>query len=498
MSVLTQSPLDTEISAQLMAARDQVAIHAARLRDAHIPDLFTNDAQRFEHYSLQAADLVLDYAKNRLDDAAIASLLKLADAALIVSAITDSFEGKGDHPMTGYIALRLTDGENFHWHDVDYGERVLLERKRCGQFAEAVRSGRWLGESSRRITDVVNIGVGGSDLGPRMVTAALREFAHTELRTHFVSSVDSHDLFEKLATLKVESTLFVIASKSFRTQATLANARAALAWFAERGGKNMAKHFVAVTANADAALTFGITAPNLFPVWDWVSGRFSFWCANGLTAMISIGARRFDELLAGARVMDKHFRSQPLAQNMPVLLSLIDTWYGQGLRTANRQTVATHYSLRCLPEFIDRLDDAEFESPGAATGSQTLVDFIITAVADHQAQEQQLHLLAHSLGQSRALMLEHNSPSNTIVMTQLKPASLGALIALFEHKAFVSRILMRGASKANAVLKASTDLTLETGPLLAGEPIAVDTNSSIDSSTIGLVNTILQMQKPLF
>ena len=496
MSVLTQTSLDKTASAQLLAALDQVATHTARLRESRLVDLFENDAQRFAHYSVQAADLVLDYSKNHLDDAAIASLLKLADAASIVSAIGHSFAGKGDHPMTGYIALRLTDGENFNWRDVDYSERILLERKRCGQFAEAVRSGRWLGESGRRITDVVNIGVGGSDLGPRIVTAALREFAHAELRTHFVSSVDSHDLFEKLASLKVESTLFVIASKSFTTQATLANANAALAWFTERGGKNMAKHFVAVTANPDAAFAFGITAPNLFPIWDWVSGRFSFWCANGLTAMISIGAKRFDELLAGARLMDKHFQSQALAQNMPVLLALIDTWYRQAMRAENRKTIATHYSLRCLSDFIEHLEDAEFETQAATSSAHTRIDFVITALADHQAQNQQLHLLAHSLGQSRALMIEHNSPSNTIVMTQLKPATLGALIALYEHKAFVSRILMRGVAKPNAVLKASRDLTLETAPLLAGTS-TLD-KSRVDGSTLGLVDAILKMQKPLF
>ena len=494
MSVLTES-FETAVCGTLSSAWAQVDSHSSHLRGARLSQLLADDSQRFAHYSLQAANLLLDYSKNILDDAVIAALLKVATTAGVAAAISQSFAGAGEHPMTGYIALRMAEGERFNWHGIDHGERVLLERKRCGQFAEAVRNGRWLGESGRRITDVVNIGVGGSDLGPQTVTAALREFGHAAVRIHFVSSMDSHDLFEKLAALKVESTLFVIASKSFKTQTTLANADAALAWFKERGGKNMAKHFVAVSANTDAAHAFGIAQQNLFPVWDWVSGRFSFWCANGLTAMISIGAKRFDELLAGARAMDKHFRSEPLAQNMPVLLALIDAWYAHGWNFSLRQTIPTHYSLRGLPDFIEHLAPTHQVNRPVSGPALNAADFIITVLADHQAQAQHQQLIAHSLGQSRALMMEGNSPSNTILMAQLSPATLGALIALYEHKAFVSQLIMGGAegtANAQSVLKASRDWTAETAPMLEGHACIAD------RSTAGLVHTILQMQAPSF
>ena len=490
--MLTKS-LDAAVDESRVNAWERVKAHSDRLIDADLNQLLADDPQRFAHYSLRAANLLLDYSKNILDDAVIAALLKVADTAGVAAAISQSFAGTGEHPMTGYIALRMTEGEVFNWRGVDHAERILLERKRCGQFAEAVRNGRWLGETGRRITDVVNIGVGGSDLGPKTVTAALREYAHAEVRMHFVSSIDSHDLFEKLATLKTESTLFVIASKSFKTPTTLANAQAALAWFKERGGKNIAKHFVAVSANAEAALAFGIVEQNLFPVWDWVSGRFSFWCANGLTAMISIGAKRFDELLAGARAMDKHFRSEPLAQNMPVLMALIDAWYARGWNTATRQVIPTHYSLRGLPDFIEHLVPAHAVNKRVFGPILNPADFVITVLADHRAREQHQQLIAHSLGQSRALMMEGNSPSNTILMSQLNPATLGALIALYEHKAFVSQVISQdtdGVSNSPAVLKASRDLTIETAPLLAGQSCLVD------RSTQGLVDTILQMQAP--
>ena len=496
MSMLTKS-LGTTVNAPLDCAWEHVQSHSARLQHVLLSQLLADDPQRFAHYSLRAANLLFDYSKNILDDAVIAALLKVADSAGVAAAIKQTFAGAGEHRMTGYVALRMTEGEAFIWRGVDHCERILLERKRCGQFAEAVRSGRWLGESGRRITDVVNIGVGGSDLGPKTVTAALCEFTHTQVRMHFVSSMDSHDLFEKLATLKIESTLFVIASKSFKTQTTLANAHAALAWFKERGGNNMAKHFVAVSANADAARAFGIVEQNLFPVWDWVSGRFSFWCANGLTAMISIGAKRFDELLAGARAMDKHFRTEPLSQNVPVLMALIDAWYRRGWNAVTRQVIPTHYSLRGLPDFIEHLGPTQQvptqQVPTHVAGRiLNPADFIITVLADHQAQAQHQQLLAHSLGQSRALMMEDNSPSNTILMAQLDPSTLGGLIALYEHKEFVSQVLADGVLNAPAVLKASRDLTLETAPLLAGQ------SSLVDRSTQGLVDTILKMQAPTF
>ncbi|MGL4647926.1 MAG: glucose-6-phosphate isomerase, partial [Caldilineaceae bacterium] len=311
-----------------------LAAHREAIGGLHMRDLFAQDPDRFARFSLQLEDLTFDYSKNRMTHETLPLLLTLAEEAGLAQAIEAMFNGERINVTEGravlHTALRnrsntpvLVDG-----HDVMPDVNRVLANMRG--FAERVRSGAWTGATGKRMTDVVNIGIGGSDLGPKMVVRALTPYVTPDLRFHFVSNVDGTDIAETLARLNPETTLFLIASKTFTTQETMANAQTARAWFLEGMSGNeaaVAKHFVAISTNPAEVTRFGFAPENMFEFWEWVGGRYSLWSAIGLSIMLAVGPDDFDTLLAGAHAADQHFRTAPLAQNIPVIMALLGIWY---------------------------------------------------------------------------------------------------------------------------------------------------------------------------
>jgi glucose-6-phosphate isomerase len=402
-----------------------------------------------------------------------------------------------------HTALRAPRGAMLEVDGQDVNRDVHAVLDRIKLFTDRVRSGEWLGYSGKAITDIVNIGIGGSDLGPEMVCRALRSYGHPRLRMHFVANVDGHDLEAALSTLNPETSLFIIASKTFTTAETMLNAGSARNWFLQTASvEGLPKHFVAVSTNTDAVTAFGIDAANMFPFWDWVGGRYSIWSAIGLSVALAVGAEHFGEFLGGAHAMDEHFRTAPLEQNMPALLALVGVWHRNFFGCASISIAPYHQDLS---QFADYLQQLEMESNGkrVARDGTTLenascpavwgnvgtngqhayfqllhqgtdiipVDFIAALKPLHHLPGHQAALLANCFAQSEAFMrgktaeevradmqaqqvpeagiaalLPHktfpgNRPSNTILIEHLTPASLGALIALYEHKVFVQGVI---------------------------------------------------------
>jgi glucose-6-phosphate isomerase len=493
MSHLTDSP-----------AWKALARHAAAQKGVTLADLFAKDPLRAERLSCEAAGLYLDYSKQRVSRETLELLLRLADARGLPRAIERLFGGEAvnatEKRAALHVALRNLSGRAVMsgGHDVMAGVRAVLDG--ISRFAEDVREGRWRGWSDERITDVVNIGIGGSDLGPRFVCDALAPYAG-EVRTHFISNVDGQPLSALLRRLKPQQTLFVVTSKTFTTQETTLNARAARAWLHAAGGPPaVARQFVAVTANAAEAAAFGIDPARTFGFWDWVGGRYSLWSAVGLPILFAVGAARFRELLAGAHAMDEHFRLAEPSRNLPALLGLVGVWNASFLGHASQ--VMAPYCQR-LQLFTPWLQQLEMESNGkgvdldgqpvdyattpvlwgdVGTNAQHAyfqmlhqgpaihpVDFILVLEPGHDLSEQHAALLANGLAQAAALLrgksaervreelsglsgaeldaaLPHrvyggDRPSNTLLLPRLDPYHLGALLALYEHRAYVQGVL---------------------------------------------------------
>jgi glucose-6-phosphate isomerase len=490
-----------------VAAYQALQSHHSEAMDWQMQELFSKDSQRFSQFSVEAAGLFLDYSKNRIDQTTMRLLTTLAQEREVEARRDAMFAGEKintteQRPVL-HGALRaprtetlLVDGQN-----VMPEVHAVLDHIKV--FSERIRSGQWLGCSGKPVTDIVNIGIGGSDLGPEMVCRALRSYVHPRLTMHFVSNVDAHDLDAVLTKLDPETTLFIVASKTFTTRETMLNAQSARAWFLKtRKEADLAKHFVAVSTNTSAVRGFGIDPENMFPFWDWVGGRYSVWSAIGLSVALAIGSERFAEFLAGAHAMDQHFRSAPLEQNMPVILALVGLWNRNFLGSASVSIAPYHQDLNQFPAYLQQL---EMESNGkrvALDGSAldvktcpviwgdvgtngqhayfqllhqgtdvTPVDFIAALKASHNLPGHHSVLLANCFAQSEAFMkgrtgdevraemraqglqeaeiatlIPHrtfpgNRPSNTILMDALTPSSLGALIALYEHKVFVQGVL---------------------------------------------------------
>jgi glucose-6-phosphate isomerase len=462
-------------------------------RDFDLREAFARDPGRFAAFSLQAPEVFADLSKNRIDLATQRFLLDLAAECGLEAQRDAMFSGQPINATEGravlHTALRAPRGHG------PFSDEVHGVLERMLALAEQVRD-----TASSGITDVVNIGIGGSDLGPAMVVPALDAFAHRGLRLHFVSNVDGHDIVPVLRGLRPASTLFIVASKTFTTQETMANAQVARAWFLAQGGSDIARHFVAATTNVAAAAQFGIT--QTFGFWDWVGGRYSLWSAIGLPIAIAVGAENFRALLAGAHAMDRHFAEAPLAHNLPAQLGLLDVWYRNFHGFTSRSVAPYHQGLRRLPAYLQQL---EMESNGKSVdaagerlpfgtspvvwgepgtngqhayfqmlhqGTDTIpVEFILVKSPAHGEADLHAKLLANGLAQSQALMLgktaeaaaqeraptaapgadpaaiaRHrsfpgNRPSTTFVLEALTPRSLGALIALYEHRVFTSGVL---------------------------------------------------------
>ena len=467
--------------------------YEAHGRDFDLREAFARDGERFSTFSVEAPEVFADLSKNHLDLATRKLLLELAQEcrlaerrdAMLAGAPINHTEGRA----VLHTALRAPKGQGPHSAEV----HEVLERLLA--YVEEVRE---TGRSG--IRHVVNIGIGGSDLGPQMMVPALDAFVHPGLSFHFVSNVDGHDIAPVLRRLKPQETLFIIASKTFTTQETMANAQVAKAWFLQQGGSDIAKHFVATTTNVKAAADFGITTT--FGFWDWVGGRYSLWSAIGLPIALAIGADNFRALLAGAHAMDRHFADAPLERNLPVQLGLLDVWYRNFHGYTSRSVAPYHQGLKRLPAYLQQL---EMESNGKCVdldgerlpygtspvvwgepgtngqhayfqmlhqGTDVIpVEFILVKRPTHGHADLHTKLLANGLAQSQALMLgktteqalgekaptasreldaqtiaRHrtfpgNRPSTTLVLDQLTPHSLGALIALYEHRVFTSGAL---------------------------------------------------------
>lgn len=485
------------------AAFQALLTHHADMQQRHMRDLFVADPTRFERMSLKAAGMVLDYSKNRIDHTTLKLLFELARERQVEARREAMFNGDKinftEHRAALHTALRAPRGSVLQVDGQPIGADVHAVLARLQQFVERVHDGRWLGRSGKPIRDIVNIGIGGSHLGPKMACTALRSFSHVHLNMHFVSNVDGHDLHQVLEKLDVDTTLFIIASKTFTTQETMMNAQSARNWFLQRAApQELARHFVAVSTNTAAVHAFGIDTDNMFPFWDWVGGRYSMWSSIGLSIALAVGFQHFSELLAGAHAMDQHFRTAPLEQNMPVIQALIGIWNRNCFNSESLSIAPYHHDLRHFPAYLQQL---EMESNGkritrdgttvgvatcpfiwgdAGTNGQhaffqllhqgtdiTPIDFIAVLKPTHDLPNHHAVLLANCFAQSEAFMrgkqseevledmraqgiskeeihflLPHktfngNRPSNTLLLEALTPATLGALIALYEHKTFV-------------------------------------------------------------
>ena len=469
--------------------------------------LFAEQEDRFDRFSVEAAGLLLDYSKNRLNAHTMQLLMQLARERGVEERRDAMFAGEKinttEHRAVLHTALRMPRNSSLMVDGQNAIQEVHAVLDHIQAFSERVRSGQWTGHSGKPITDIVNIGIGGSDLGPEMVCRALRPFVHPRLTLHFVSNADGHDLDAVLAKVNPATTLFIVASKTFTTRETMMNAQTAREWFLVRGNKaGLTKHFVAVSTNTEAVRNFGIDPENMFPFWDWVGGRYSIWSAIGLPVALAIGFDGFAEFLGGGHAMDQHFRTAPLERNMPVILGMLGIWYRNFFGSASLSIAPYHQDLSRFAAYLQQL---EMESNGkrvtrtghavesatcpviwgdVGTNGQhayfqllhqgtdiTPVDFIAALKPSHDLPGHHTVLLANCFAQSEAFMrgktaeevraemraqkidekqidalLPHrtfpgNRPSNTILMDRLTPSTLGALIALYEHKVFVQGVV---------------------------------------------------------
>ena len=479
-----------------------LAAHHETMRGVHLRELFAKDPQRGERLVAEAAGLYLDYSKQRVTDETLRLLLDLARACGVRARVDAMFAGEKINVTEGravlHVALRAPRGTRIvvDGEDVVPGVHAVLDR--MAEFAGRVRGGAWTGFTGRPIRNIVNIGIGGSDLGPAMATDALRWYRDPRLTLRFVSNVDGADFVAATHGLDPAETLFIVSSKTFTTIETLTNARTARAWCVRALGdeRAVAKHFAAVSTAESEVRKFGIDPANMFPFWDWVGGRYSMWSAIGLSLMVAIGPERFRELLAGAHAMDEHFRTTPFERNLPVVLALLGIWYDDFFRAETQAVLPYSHDLGRLPAYLQQLDmesnGKHVDLDGRPVDYQTgpvvwgqpgtngqhayfqllhqgtkLVpcDFIgflrdLDDVGEHHPL-----LLANLFAQTEALAFgktaeqvaaegvpafqvphrtfEGNRPSNTILAERLTPAVLGALVALYEHKVFVQGAIWR-------------------------------------------------------
>lgn len=516
-----------------------LAAHAESLRPRHLRELFAADSGRFERFSLRHEGLLLDFSKQRVTADTMALLQALAAAADLPGWMARLRAGEPinhtERRAVLHTALRAPAGSP----DARPAVAAVLARLRA--FCEEIHSGRWRGFAGERITDVVNIGIGGSDLGPKMAAKALSAWQQPDLAVHFVSNIDGADLASTLARLNPRTTLFIVASKTFTTLETMTNARTARDWLLAAAGAEaaVARHFVAVSTNLEATAAFGIGADSVFEFWDWVGGRFSLWSAIGLPLALAVGFQHFENLLAGAHAMDLHFFNAPATGNLPLTLALLGVWNTDFLGAETHAVLPYSQSLAALPAYLQQLEmesngkqiDREGEPVAAATcpvlwgeagtngqhsfyqlihqgGRLIPCDFIALRQADYPLPGHHEALLANCLAQSAALAFGQteaearaagapaelapykffpgNQPSTTLVLDALTPYGLGQLIALYEHKVFCQGVLWG--------INSFDQWGVELGKQMAGRLIPVLTgaadDASFDASTRGLLRAL--------
>lgn len=521
--------------------------HFHEVAELQMRDLFAADPQRFDKFSLCFNDILFDYSKNRITDKTLPLLFALAKQRKLDDKIKAMFAGEkinqSEQRAVLHVALRNRSQHSImvNGRDVNADVNQVLDKIRG--FCDAVHSGIWRGFTGKVITDVVNIGIGGSDLGPRMVVRALQPYSTGKIQTHFVSNVAQADLLNTLSQLNPETTLFLIASKTFTTQETMTNALSARSWLIDSLSAPNAvdKHFVAISTNKEKAIEFGIDADNIFEFWDWVGGRFSLWSAIGLSIPLSIGMENFEKLLEGAHEVDEHFRLTPFEQNIPVIMALLGIWYNNFFKTESQAILPYGHYLRYFPAFMQQGD---MESNGksvdihgnpvdyqtgpiiwgqAGTSGQHAFyqlihqgtklipcDFLVPATSYHDLPDHHNMLISNFLAQPQALMqgkttgqvrseldtnrhddilvnakvFPGNIPSNSFLFKQLAPKTLGSLIALYEHKVFVQGAIWD--------INSFDQMGVELGKVLAGVIYPeLQHNEAVtghDSSTNGLIN----------
>ncbi|MDD2863719.1 MAG: glucose-6-phosphate isomerase [Methylococcales bacterium] len=479
--------------------------HYDEIRNQSLVESFKNDAARHEKFSLTFNDILFDYSKNRINDNTLPLLINLAKQAGLESKINAMFSGEKinitEKRAVLHTALRNRANTPIYVDGKDVMPDINASLEKMRGFCERVRSGEWKGYTGKAITDIINIGIGGSDLGPKMVTAALHPYSKPDLRVHFVSNVDQTDLIETLEVVSPETTLFLIGSKTFTTHETITNANSARAWLLKNAPDKsaVAKHFVALSTNAKEVADFGIDVANMFEFWDWVGGRYSLWSAIGLSIALYVGMDKFEELLDGAYETDNHFRNTPFEQNIPVIMGLLGIWYNNFFGAETHAMLAYDQSMRY---FADYFQQGDMESNGKSVtingekvdystgpiiwghpgtngqhafyqlihqGTKLIpCDFLAPAISHYNLPEHHKILISNFLAQPEALMhgktvdevkrdlteeeckdsvlvaskvFDGNKPSNAFLFKKLTPKTLGSLIALYEHKIFVQGVI---------------------------------------------------------
>lgn len=535
-----------------LPAWNTLKTHIHAIADQSMRDLFANDPQRFETFTLKACGLLLDYSKNRINHKSMPLLIQLAREAGVETRRAHMLSGEKinstENRAVLHTALRNLSGTPVLVDGRDVMPGIAAVREHMYRFAESVRTGAWLGYTGRVITDIVNIGIGGSDLGPLMVCRALHRLGHSRLNMHFASTVDGDQISSILARINPETTLFIVASKTFTTQETLTNAHTARRWFLEKAGDSaaIAKHFVAVSTNVEAVTAFGIDPDNMFEFWDWVGGRYSLWSAIGLSIVLYLGPDNFEKLLAGAHAMDRHFAEAPLESNMPIILALLGILNRNFYHFPSLLISPYNQALDRFPSYLQQLD---MESNGKTVdldgkriteydtgpivwgdsgingqhayyqllhqGSQRVaIDFIASIEHPDAPAPHGPILMANFFAQTEAFMrgkneaevrddlaaqglqgealekllphkiFEGNRPSNSILMQKLTPESLGALIALYEHKVFVQGTIWN----LNSYDQWGVELGKQLAKTIEQELIASEPATRHDASTNGLIN----------
>jgi glucose-6-phosphate isomerase len=474
---------------------DSLKKHYQGIQSSSLTDLFSADAQRFEHFSIDAAGLLLDYSRNHLTQETLTHWQALAGERQLTRKIKAMFDGESVNKTEGrpalHVALRNLTKTPIYVNDKDIMPDVDGAWQQMDTIVNKVHAGEWVGYTGKSIRHIVNIGIGGSDFGPKLVYQALLPFTTKKLDFHFVSNIDFFDIENTLENIDPETTLFVMVSKSFTTKETLTNADLAKDWLAKSGCKerDMHRHLVAVTANVERAVSYGVDKAHILPMWDWVGGRYSLWSAVGLSSALALGMDGFKRLLSGAQTMDQHFHTAPLAKNMPFILGMLSVWYINFFGAQSRAVVPYSQQLAFLPDYLQQLhmesqgkhisnsdQRVSYETGaviwgGVGTNSQhsfhqwfmqgnqlSPIDFILP-IKDAKGRMQK-EVIANCLAQSEALAegysganssisaeeslhreIKGNYPHNIIMMDQLNPETLGALLALYEHKVYVQSII---------------------------------------------------------
>ncbi len=531
--------------------------HYYAVKDLHMRDLFAEDPSRFEKFSIRFDAILFDYSKNRITAETRRLLIDLAHQVELKDKIEAMFQGEKINRTEGravlHIALRNRSNTPILLEGQDVMPEVNRVLKKMRRFSEVVRNGAWKGFTGKPIEDVVNIGIGGSDLGPKMVCEALKPYSQERLKVHFVSNVDSTDIVETLKKLDPETTLFLVASKSFTTQETMTNAHTARKWFlaTAKDEAHIAKHFAAMSTNLEGVSAFGIDPENMFEFWDWVGGRYSLWSAIGLSIALSIGMDNFEALLNGAHQIDQHFRNTPFEHNIPVMMALLGVWYNNFFGAQSHAILPYDQYLRYFPAYFQQGD---MESNGKSVTRQgewvdyttgpiiwgqpgtngqhafyqlihqgtKLIpcDFLAAIESHNPVGQHHAILLSNYLAQTEALMkgktadevraqlldqgfkgeklelltaaktFPGNRPTNAFLYQKLTPEVLGGLIACYEHKIFTQGIIWNINSFDQMGVELGKQLAKKILPELTGK----DAVSSHDSSTNGLINTIKSMR----